>query len=75
MADLIAIGYPDETTATAASLEADRLAKDLIDLVAVNAPLLLRFRAGVLEPLLEVGQLARGRIFSSSGGGEHLHRG
>src|SRR5688500_12980999 len=30
MATLIAIGYPDETTATAASLEADRLAKDLI---------------------------------------------
>ncbi|MEU4421436.1 DUF1269 domain-containing protein [Actinoplanes sp. NPDC024001] len=30
MATLVAIGYPDETTATAASLEADRLAKDLI---------------------------------------------
>jgi uncharacterized membrane protein len=30
MATLIAIGYPDETTATAASLEAQRLAKDLI---------------------------------------------
>ncbi|MFC7528674.1 DUF1269 domain-containing protein [Actinoplanes sp. GCM10030250] len=30
MAILVAIGYPDETTATAASLEADRLAKDLI---------------------------------------------
>src|SRR5688500_10009936 len=38
MATLIAIGYPDETTATAASLEADRLAKDLIiqpDAIAV----------------------------------------
>ncbi|WP_433727644.1 DUF1269 domain-containing protein [Actinoplanes sp. CA-051413] len=30
MATLVAIGYPDETTATAASLEAHRLAKDLI---------------------------------------------
>ncbi|GAA0420103.1 DUF1269 domain-containing protein [Actinoplanes hulinensis] len=30
MAILIAIGYSDETTATAASLEANRLAKDLI---------------------------------------------
>ncbi|BBH67288.1 membrane protein [Actinoplanes sp. OR16] len=30
MATLVAIGYSDETTATAASLEADRLAKDLI---------------------------------------------
>jgi uncharacterized membrane protein len=30
MATLVAIGYPDETTATAASLEASRLAKDLI---------------------------------------------
>jgi uncharacterized membrane protein len=30
MATLIAIGYPDETTAKTASLEADRLAKDLI---------------------------------------------
>jgi uncharacterized membrane protein len=30
MATLVAIGYPDETTATAASLEARRLAKDLI---------------------------------------------
>src|SRR3954447_21600770 len=30
MATLVAIGYPDETTATAASLEADRLTKDLI---------------------------------------------
>src|SRR6185503_10418977 len=30
MATLVAIGYPDETTATAASLEAQRLAKDLI---------------------------------------------
>jgi uncharacterized membrane protein len=30
MATLVAIGYPDETTATAASLEAGRLAKDLI---------------------------------------------
>src|SRR3954454_11270331 len=30
MATLVAIGYPDETTATAASLEANRLAKDLI---------------------------------------------
>ena len=38
MATLIAIGYPDETTATAASLEASRLAKDLIiepDAIAV----------------------------------------
>ncbi|MEV6300612.1 DUF1269 domain-containing protein [Actinoplanes sp. NPDC051861] len=38
MATLVAIGYPDETTATAASLEADRLAKDLIiqpDAIAV----------------------------------------
>jgi uncharacterized membrane protein len=38
MATLIAIGYPDETTATAASLEAGRLAKDLIiqpDAIAV----------------------------------------
>ncbi|MBO3739222.1 DUF1269 domain-containing protein [Actinoplanes flavus] len=30
MATLVAIGYDDETTATAASLEANRLAKDLI---------------------------------------------
>src|SRR3954467_15346195 len=30
MATLVAIGYSDETTATAASLEAQRLAKDLI---------------------------------------------
>jgi uncharacterized membrane protein len=30
MATLVAIGYPDETTATSASLEAHRLAKDLI---------------------------------------------
>ena len=30
MATLVAIGYPDETTATAASLEAQRLSKDLI---------------------------------------------
>ncbi|MDI6105240.1 DUF1269 domain-containing protein [Actinoplanes sp. NEAU-A12] len=30
MATLVAIGYPDETTATAASLEANRLARDLI---------------------------------------------
>jgi len=30
MSTLVAIGYPDETTATAASLEAQRLAKDLI---------------------------------------------
>src|SRR3954469_9873691 len=38
MATLVAIGYPDETTATSASLEADRLAKDLIiqpDAIAV----------------------------------------
>jgi uncharacterized membrane protein len=38
MATLVAIGYPDETTATAASLEARRLAKDLIiqpDAIAV----------------------------------------
>ncbi|WIM98407.1 DUF1269 domain-containing protein [Actinoplanes oblitus] len=38
MSTLVAIGYPDETTATAASLEADRLAKDLIiqpDAIAV----------------------------------------
>lgn len=38
MATLVAIGYPDETTATAASLEAGRLAKDLIiqpDAIAV----------------------------------------
>ena len=38
MATLVAIGYPDETTATAASLEADRLTKDLIlqpDAIAV----------------------------------------
>jgi uncharacterized membrane protein len=30
MATLVAIGYPDETTATAASLEVQRLSKDLI---------------------------------------------
>jgi uncharacterized membrane protein len=30
MTMLVAIGYPDETTATAASLEAQRLSKDLI---------------------------------------------
>jgi len=30
MTTLVAIGYPDETTATAASLEAQQLAKDLI---------------------------------------------
>jgi uncharacterized membrane protein len=38
MSTLVAIGYPDETTATAASLEANRLAKDLIiqpDAIAV----------------------------------------
>jgi uncharacterized membrane protein len=38
MSTLVAIGYPDETTATAASLEAGRLAKDLIiqpDAIAV----------------------------------------
>ena len=38
MADLIAIGYPDETTATAAAEEARRLAQDLIiqpDAIAV----------------------------------------
>ena len=38
MADLVAIGYPDETTATAAADEARRLAKDLIiqpDAIAV----------------------------------------
>ena len=38
MATLVAIGYPDETTATAASLEAQQLAKDLIiqpDAIAV----------------------------------------
>ena len=38
MATLVAIGYPDETTATAASLEVQRLSKDLIiqpDAVAV----------------------------------------
>jgi uncharacterized membrane protein len=38
MATLVAIGYPDETTGTAASLEAHRLAKDLIiqpDAIAV----------------------------------------
>jgi uncharacterized membrane protein len=38
MADLVAIGYPDETTATAAADEARRLAQDLIiqpDAIAV----------------------------------------
>jgi uncharacterized membrane protein len=38
MATLVAIGYPDETTATAASLEANQLAKDMIiqpDAIAV----------------------------------------
>jgi uncharacterized membrane protein len=38
MTTLVAIGYPDETTATAASLEASRLAKDLViqpDAIAV----------------------------------------
>jgi len=38
MTTLVAIGYPDETTATAASLEANRLAKDLVlqpDAIAV----------------------------------------
>ena len=38
MADLIAIGYPDETTAEAAADEARRLAQDLIiqpDAIAV----------------------------------------
>jgi uncharacterized membrane protein len=38
MATLVAIGYEDETTATAASLEANRLSKDLIiqpDAIAV----------------------------------------
>ena len=38
MANLIAIGYPDETTATAAADEARRLAQDLIiqpDAIAV----------------------------------------
>ena len=38
MAELVAIGYPDETTATAAADEAHRLAKDLIiqpDAIAV----------------------------------------
>jgi hypothetical protein len=40
MADLIAIGYPDETTAFAAADEARRLASDLIiqpDAIAVNS--------------------------------------
>ena len=38
MTTLVAIGYPDQTTATAASLEAHRLAKDLViqpDAIAV----------------------------------------
>jgi uncharacterized membrane protein len=38
MTTLVAIGYPDETTATAASLEAGRLAKDMVlqpDAIAV----------------------------------------
>src|SRR5205809_983011 len=38
MSTLVAIGYPDETTATAAGLETERLAKDLIiqpDAIAV----------------------------------------
>lgn len=30
MSTLVAIGYPDETTATEAADEAERLAKDLI---------------------------------------------
>src|SRR5436190_23678591 len=40
MSDLIAIGYPDETTADAAAAEARRLAQDLIiqpDAIAVIA--------------------------------------
>ena len=40
MAELIAIGYPDETTAASAAQEAERLAKDLIiqpDAIAVIA--------------------------------------
>ena len=40
MADLIAIGYPDETTAMAAADEARRLARDLIiqpDAIAVTS--------------------------------------
>ena len=38
MAELVAIGYPDETTAAVAAQEAERLAKDLIlqpDAIAV----------------------------------------
>ena len=48
MATLVAIGYPDETTATAASLEAQRLSKDLIiqpDAIAV----IIRDREGKLH--------------------------
>jgi uncharacterized membrane protein len=48
MATLVAIGYPDETTATAASLEVQRLAKDLIiqpDAVAA----IIRDREGKLH--------------------------
>ena len=37
MADLIAIGYPDEATATAAAEEAQRLARDLIIQPDANA--------------------------------------
>ena len=40
LAELIAIGYPDETTAAVAAQEAERLAKDLIlqpDAIAVIA--------------------------------------
>ena len=48
MATLVAIGYPDETTATAASLEVQRLSKDLIiqpDAVAA----IIRDREGKLH--------------------------
>jgi uncharacterized membrane protein len=48
MATLVAIGYPDETTATAASLEAQRLSKDLIiqpDAIAV----IIRDREGKMH--------------------------
>jgi uncharacterized membrane protein len=49
MADLVAIGYPDETTATAAADEAHRLAKDLI-IQAVEA--MSRYGGTVLKTSL-----------------------
>jgi uncharacterized membrane protein len=57
MADLIAIGYPDEATAQAAADEARRLAQDLIiqpDAIAVIS----RDNDGTLQDALHGGETA-----------------